>query len=116
MKHSLILIVFFSVLSCNKDVDGITIEGTIKSANNKEPVKNVNVTVLCWKYGNTPDESYTEDETKTVSTDVNGKYKVTFDKGAFVEMKISLDGYIDTLITKEIYQKENKLDVFLNKE
>lgn len=99
--------------SCNKDIQDITIKGTVSNAETKEPISGVDVTVICWKYGNSPDESYSEDETKVIKTDIDGKYSVNFDKGAFVEVKVSLDGYIMGHESQEIYKKENKINVAL---
>ncbi len=107
---TLILLIF---LSCNKDVKDIIIEGVVKESNTGKVLSNIDVTVICWKYGDSPDQSYTEDETKTITTDIKGKYLVKFDKGAFVEVKISLDGYIEGYETKEIYQKKSLIDVIL---
>lgn len=101
--------------SCNKDIKDITVQGTVNTEN-KEPVSGVDVTVICWKYGNSPDESYSENETKIVSTDNEGKYKVNFDKGAFVEVKVSLDGYVNGHEAMEIYNKKSTINVSLKRE
>jgi len=102
--------------SCNKDIQDVTIKGTVHSADNKEPISDVDVTVICWKYGNSPDESYSESETKVVKTDKEGKYKVNFDKGAFVEVKVSLEDYIMGHESQAIYDKKNTINVPLKKE
>ncbi|MGS2765245.1 carboxypeptidase-like regulatory domain-containing protein [Sinomicrobium sp. M5D2P9] len=116
MKYCYMIFIFLSFLSCNKDVQDITVQGIVENANTDEPIKNVDVTIICWKYGNSPDQSYSENETKTVTTDNEGKYKVSFDKGAFVEVKVSLDGYADGHETKEIYQKKSTVNISLKKE
>lgn len=109
------IFIFLGILSCNEDVRDITVEGVVQEANTSEPIKNVDVTVICWKYGNSPDQSYSEDETKIVTTDNEGKYKVNFDKGAYVEVKVSLTGYTDEHDTKEIYQKKSTVNISLRK-
>lgn len=101
--------------SCNKDIQDIIIQGTVHNAENKEPISGVEVTVICWKYGNSPDESYSEDETKVVTTDSEGKYKVNFDKGAFVEVKVSLENYNMGHESREIYDKKNTINIPLKK-
>lgn len=112
MKYPYIIPILMLFFSCNKDIQDITIQGTILNNNNK-PISNVNVTLICWKYGNSPDESYSESETKIVITDEKGRYKVNFDKGAFVEIKLSLDGYIEIHESKEIYNKKNTINITL---
>lgn len=102
--------------SCNKDVQDITIQGAVYNAENKEPISDVDVIVICWKYGNSPDESYSEEETKVAKTDSEGKYKVNFDKGAFVEIKVSLENYIMAHESQEIYDKKNTINIPLKKE
>jgi hypothetical protein len=104
------LMLFFS---CSKDIQNITIIGSVTNADTKVPISGMDVTVICWKYGNSPDASYSEDETKVVKTDNQGKYKVNFDKGAFVEVKVSLDGYLIGHESQEIYKKENTINVAL---
>lgn len=101
--------------SCNKDIKDIIVQGIVNTEN-KEPVNGVEVTVICWKYGNSPDESYSENETKVVSTDNEGKYKANFDKGAFVEVKVSLTGYVNGYEAMEIYNKKNTINVSLKRE
>src|SRR5690606_29023324 len=113
--YCFIILLFLTILSCNKDIEDITVEGMVKSSETQEALKNVDVTVICWKYGNSPDQSYSEDETKTVTTDSEGKYKVAFDKGAYVEVKINLEGYNEAHETKDIYQKKNTVNISLTK-
>lgn len=103
---------FFS--SCNKDVQDLTIQGTVYDADTKEPINGVDVKVICWKYGNSPDESYSEKETKVVKTDSEGKYKVNFDKGARIDVEVTLEGYLEGHVPlKIIYQKKNTINVAL---
>ncbi|WP_066219044.1 hypothetical protein [Formosa haliotis] len=115
MKYCYVIFIFLGFLSCNKDVQDITVQGVVQNAETNEPIKNIDVTIICWKYGNSPDQSYTEDETKIVTTNNEGMYKVNFDKGAFVEVKVSAETYTDGHETKEIYQKKNTVDISLKK-
>lgn len=114
-NHYLIITMLIFFFSCNKDIQDVMIEGTIYAADNKKPISGVDVTVICWKYGNSPDESYSEGEIKVVKTDSRGEYKVSFDKGAFVEIKVSLDGFVMGHESREIYKKENTINVSLKK-
>jgi hypothetical protein len=107
------LMLFFS---CNKDIHNLTIKGTVQSAENKEPISDVEVTVICWKYADSPDDSYSESETKVVKTDNEGKYKANFNKGAFVEVKVSLINYTMEHESREIYNKKTTINVLLKKE
>lgn len=103
--------------SCNKDIQDITIQGTVQSAENKEPISGADVTVICWKYGYSPDESYSEKETKVVKTDSEGKYKVNFDKGARIDVEVTLKGYkTEHKPLEAIYKKENTINITLKKE
>lgn len=111
MKYYCLILTTLIFLSCRGDILDITVHGVVKDADTDIPIKNADVTIICWKYGDTPDESYTEDETKIVTTDGNGEYSVEFDKGAYLEVKVSSDGYIDSHISEEIYQKDNSMDV-----
>lgn len=107
-----LVILFFS---CNKDVQDITVEGIVRYAENKEPISGIEVAIVCWKYKNSPDESYSENETKIVRTDSEGKYKVHFAEGAFVEVQVALRGYIKGHESREIYNKKNTIDILLKK-
>lgn len=108
-----LVMLFFS--SCNKDIQDITVEGIVRYAENKEPISGIEVTIVCWKYKNSPDESYSENETKIVRTDSEGKYKIHFDDGAFVEVQVDLRGYIKGHESQEIYDKKNTINILMNK-
>lgn len=111
----IIILALLTFTSCNRDIENINVGGFVKSDTDKA-LSNVNVTVICWKYGDSPDQSYTEDETKTIITDKKGRYQVDFDKGAFIEVKVSLNGYVDGHETKEIHQKKNTIDIILKQQ
>jgi len=113
MKHFCLVLTSLILLSCGGDILNITVHGTIKNLDTDKPIKGADVTIICWKYGDTPDQSYTDEETKTVISDGNGKYSVEFDKGAYVEVKASSYGYIDGHVSEEIYQKDTSIDVSL---
>jgi len=114
MKYQYIIPILALFFSCNKDVEGITIQGIVYNTN-KEPINNITVTIVCWKYGNSPDESYSENEIKVVVTDSEGKYKVNFDRGAFVEVEISLKDCVIGYEAREIYVRKNVINVLNEK-
>ncbi len=100
--------------SCNKDIQDLTIRGTVSNADTKEPIGGVDVTIICWKYGNSPDESYSEKEIKIVKTDSEGKYKVNFDKGARIDVEVNVEGFSEGHEPlKIVHKKENTVNVVL---
>ncbi|CAM1367864.1 conserved hypothetical protein [Tenacibaculum litopenaei] len=115
MKKLILLFITMAFMSCNNDVENLKIKGTVKGAVTKEVLKGIEITIICWKYGSSPDESYSEDETITVKTNEQGVYEYTFDKGAYIEVKVSNPAYIDIHETKEVFSKKNKIDLFLDK-
>lgn len=63
----IIKLMFLSLvlISCvRKDVESVTIKGTVFNKQTDKPIKDSNITIeiVCWKYGNSPDESYAEHE------------------------------------------------------
>ncbi|UII21597.1 hypothetical protein [Fulvivirga ligni] len=116
MRKYLAIIAIICIASCNKDIEKVTVKGWVKDVGTNEPIKNIDVTVICWKYGNSPDGSYSENEIKVVTTDDKGQYKVSFNKSAFLEIKTSLEGYIDTHQTKELYEENNTINISLVKD
>jgi len=73
----------------------------------------IELTMVCWYYGNSPDESYSGEETKKIVTDSNGAYEVFFDKCAFIEIKIDKIGFVKVHETKYINNKNNTINIKL---
>ena len=116
MKYLYPILFAFIFFSCrHNDISNISIQGTVQDVDSDAPIADASVEVISWKYENSPDESYLECETKIVTTDSKGKYQVHFDKGAFVEIHVSSDGYTDGQEAKEIYKKENTINILLQK-
>ena len=116
MKYYIILMpILMLFFSCNRDIKDIVVQGMVCNAENKEPIRDIDITVICWKYGNSPDESYSENETKIVKTDNDGMYEVCFDKGAFVEVKVSLENYTIWHESRQIYDKKSIINIPLIK-
>jgi hypothetical protein len=117
MKTTTLLLLFVSyiTISCSKDVENISIKGTVYNKHTQKPLtnKNIQIEIECWKYGRSTDESYGEHEKKHVRVDSDGNYIVNFNKGAFVTFAISTNGfgyYIDNLY---INSNENTHDINL---
>lgn len=82
-------------MACQKDVENITIKGIVFDKYTHKPIKNkiIGIKIECWKYGNSPDESYAEHEIKRIIVGSNGNYSVSFNQGAFVTFDVATDGY-----------------------
>ncbi len=116
MKNNrLIIFAMISILfACNADVKDISVKGTVFNADDNEPINDVIVKVTCWKYGYSPDESYAENEVKVVKTDEDGQYEVEFDKGARIDVEVSITGYFDGYeYINMVYNKDITLNVAL---
>ena len=115
--NKIIAIIVFSILiiSCQKDIENITIKGTLFDKSTHKPLKNKNIIIEieCWKYGNSPDESYNEHEKKYVKIDSNGNYTVNFNKGAFVTFQIFENGYSIYIDNLYINKKQHIHDIYL---
>lgn len=102
------------MFSCSSDIKKITISGTVKDSDTNSKLEGIEVTLVCWKYGNSPDQSYSEEEKIILKTDNVGYYKHTFNKGAYIEVKVKDPRYIEYHEAKEIYSKKNTFDIILN--
>ncbi len=107
-KIFLILLVCFT--SCQSDVENFKIKGVITSEENGYPIEEVGITFICWYYGNSPDQSYSGQETKKVFSNEHGEYEIIFDKGSFVEIKIDHNGFSSIHETTYINDKSNSLN------
>jgi len=103
----------FCLISCYKDVDNININGLIIDSETEKPLENVKVSIVCWRYGNTPDGSYTGQDSVTVSTDKKGMYSHNFNKGAFIEVKTAISGYQNRHESTDVTTKSNTMDLKL---
>jgi len=100
----------FLIFSCQKDVDNIQVYGIIKDIELNSPIEGSSVKIICWKYLESPDQSYAGKEIKEVLTDKDGRYSLAFDKGAFVEIKIKAIGYIEEYSVYYISKSKNELN------
>ena len=105
----------FFMFSCkSNDIQNLTISGTVKDSETNKVVSEIEVVLICWKYGDSPDQSYSEEEKVTLKTNSKGKYSHTFDKGAYIEVKVLSPNYKKYHEAKEVYEKKNTFDIFLN--
>lgn len=100
-------------MSCYKDIDDVNIKGIITDSITKRPLENVKVSIICWRYGDTPDGSYTGQDSINVTTDREGKYSYNFNKGAFIEIKTAISGYQSRHESIDITTKNNTMDLKL---
>jgi len=115
MRKLILLLITLTIFSCNKDIENIEVKGIVKDAITKKPLKGIEITIICWKYGNSPDQSYSEDETIKIKTNEDGIYTYNFDKGAFVEVMVSNLKYKEAHEVKYIHSKKNRIDILLHK-
>ncbi len=105
-----LVVSFLTTVSCQRDVENLEFYGVIKDIELDIPIEDALVYIVCWKYLNSADQSYTEEEIKETVTDENGKYYISFDKGAFIEIKITAKGYNEEYSTYYISKSRNKLN------
>ena len=107
MKNLIKYFVVWLVLlqSCYSDVNEISIRGVVTDKETGNPIEGANVEIVCWKYGDTPDGSYTEEEVVKITSDAKGAYSWTFNKGAFIEVKANKDGYLECHEAVEVNSK-----------
>lgn len=106
--------IFLSLLlSCKKDVPDIYITGTVIDGKSKKPITNIEIKAICWKYGTSPDESYSIMETKITRTNNKGKYYIHFDKGSYIEIAAQLDKLNYLHKSVEINRRVNVIDFLL---
>jgi len=116
MKATVFLILVINAMTfigCTTDINNITVEGKVFDQE-LQPISNVVVEVECWYYGNSPDQSYVGSQIKQIETDKNGCYKLSFVKGAFLEITLKAKGYKDQFIVEYVNSSTLELDIKLN--
>jgi len=76
-------------------VNDVEVNGVVLDGKTDVPVVDATIYMECWYYGNSPDESYEGSVIKSVKTNKDGIYKLTFTKGAFLSFTIHADRYKD---------------------
>lgn len=98
MKFSTLFVLAFTFLNlwrCASDVDDVEVNGVVLDGKTNLPVHNATINMECWYYGNSPDESYEGSVIKSVKTNRDGTYQLTFPKGTFLSFTINADRYKD---------------------
>lgn len=111
----LIFLILTLLCACGRDVSDVVVEGRVLKLFEKEPSQGVKVEVICWKYGNSPDESFASSETKIVTTDSAGNYFASFDAGAFMVVKVAEEGFFPVIEDREVYRKRNTFNIYLKR-
>lgn len=114
MKY-LSLLALLALVSCYTDVKNIEIEGQILDHQSKRPISNSTITIICWSYGNTPDGSYTKQDSINVTSDNDGNYQGDFKKGAYIEIKTSAKDYLNNHETFDVTTSKNHIDIYMTK-
>ncbi|MEL1252979.1 hypothetical protein AAEO57_04265 [Flavobacterium sp. DGU38] len=115
MKKYILLLSMFLISCTRKDIENVTIKGTVFNKTTDKPIKNkkIEIEIECWKYANSPDESYAEHEKKYIKTDSNGNYSVNFNKGAFVTFHVEENGFGRYVGKLYINKNEHTHDIYL---
>ena len=111
--RKLFFLFFILFFSCQKDIYNLTISGIVKDIELDSPIEGAKIKLWCWKYNNSPDESYADYEIKTVTTNESGEYEVFFDKGAYLELKIRANGYKSQHIAEYIGRSNITMNIDL---
>ncbi len=92
----------------------MTVNGIVTNGESNQPMDDVKVDVICWYYGNSPDQSYSGKYSEKVITNSKGEFKLSFEKGAFVEILIDKEGFKKLHETRYINNKLNTFKIELN--
>ncbi|MGY5352459.1 hypothetical protein ACXGQW_07835 [Wenyingzhuangia sp. IMCC45533] len=117
MRNLLLMLTMLSfMVSCSKkDVNNLSIKGTIKDkfTNERVVLKESELKVECWKWDGSRDDSYADFERIKLPTDSSGEFSLDFDKGALIIVIIKAEGY--QKYVKKIYAKksDNTCDISL---
>lgn len=93
--------------SC-QDRRNIIVTGQITDEQTGKPISKAEVVILCWYMNSIDDASFKK---QTVLTDLNGNYKVSFDKGHQVDVASKANGFLASRIYNEL--DDNKIHVSL---
>lgn len=98
---------------CTTHINNIEIQGKVFDQE-LQPISIAAVEVECWYYGDSPDQSYTRSQKKQTETDKNGCYKLSFVKGAFLEISVKAKGYKDCVLGEYVNSRKFEIDINLN--
>lgn len=103
------LLIAFVFSSCNKDVQGVLIEGYVQ--HESKPVDSITIYIRNYYYEGGDGEGFMPVETYSVETDSIGYYSVLIERSAYVQVDTVPTGY--SSLFKDIYvtRKKNRIDL-----
>jgi len=110
MKKVFLLFFMVSFMSCQNDIENFKLNGVISNEEGS-PLEGIEVKVICWYYGNSPDQSYSGEETKKAITNNTGKYEMEFEKGAFIEILVDKSRFSKVHETLYITNKTHTFNI-----
>ena len=109
-KAFALFLIILSLFSCSADRENIIVSGSIVDETNGKPISNAEVVILCWFKDGFEEVSF---EKKTVSTNNEGFFKVSFDKGHKIDIASKANNYLPKRsyndLTKNILELTLKL-------
>jgi len=95
-----------------KDIENVTLSGTVYDNGTKQPVKNAEV-----KITNTfhTEDDYNQSGLYLIKTDEKGRFEKRMEKSTSVELKVSKEGYLEKVVTQDVGGSEVTLDCYLEK-
>lgn len=109
---SLILLNTLTLFASCHDLKNIVVTGQIVDETTGQPIANAEVVVLCWYMFNIDDASFKK---QTITTDKNGNYQTTFDKGHKVDVASKAKGYEPNRSYNKLEDNEIKVNLKLSK-
>jgi hypothetical protein len=114
IKIILLLITIF-LISCNEDIENVTIEGYVYTTNSKKAIPNQTLYLVNYYYEGGDYDAYGNDEVHKIITDEKGYYKIYLRKSAYVQLDIvnnKTSGTTIFFIDKYIYKPKIHLDFY----
>ncbi|MGI0016668.1 MAG: hypothetical protein ACREBU_24860 [Nitrososphaera sp.] len=92
--------------SCESSVKDISIVGLVVNSHSRQRIKNAHVVILCWKPSDfgCDDIDYKKIE---LTTDQNGKFATTFERGIRLDLAVKAEGYEITKLSIPRLSKRN---------
>lgn len=107
----LLLFALLLVSSCNRDIENARIFGRVIDKNTQKPLPGIRLVLEAAYYKGGDNDSYNGYVRKTVTTDNDGYFEVSFARAAFVEIKASNSIGQITSISSEIFVKNKELNL-----
>ncbi|MEZ4772095.1 MAG: carboxypeptidase-like regulatory domain-containing protein [Bacteroidia bacterium] len=114
MQGYTVLFLLLVLVSCKTDYEDILLQGVVTDELSGSTIHKAKLGVTIWIYGNSPDESYSEEIFETLTTDSLGKFELKIEAAAFIQVHVSAPGYQDAFENINIRGKKINLDFALN--